>query len=251
MPAALCRSQPGARGRSGRAGAGSAGARGRDPADRRGADPGPGTGRRHGPPSGARPVRRRAGAATAPRGSRVRRRTAGAGYDERGREVLEFVEGEVPAGPPYALSDARLLSAARLIRRFHDATVSSPLCRGQEVVCHGDLGAHNTVFRGEQAVALIDWDAGLAPGRRTVDFAHAVWCFADLTEDAVPVAEQARRTRLMCAAYPGMTPRLVVDELTARFHRARPARGCRAGRRSRGLRPAAGLGAGPRRGDRR
>jgi len=143
------------------------------------------------------------------------------GYDERGREVLEFVEGEVPAGPPYALSDARLLSAARLIRRFHDATVSSPLCRGQEVVCHGDLGAHNTVFRGEQAVALIDWDAGLTPGRRTVDFAHAVRCFADLTEDAVPVAEQARRTRLMCAAYPGTTPRLVVDELTARFHRAR------------------------------
>ena len=160
------------------------------------------------------------------------------GYDERGREVLEFVEGEVPAGPPYALSDARLLSAARLIRRFHDATVSSPLCRGQEVVCHGDLGAHNTVFRGEQAVALIDWDAGLAPGRRAVDFAHAVWCFADLTGDAVPVAEQARRTRLMCAAYPGMTPRPVVDELTARFHRARPAHGRRAGRRGRGPRPA-------------
>ncbi len=88
-------------------------------------------------------------------------------------------------------------------------------------MCHGDLGPHNTLFRGDQAVALINWDADLAPGRRAVDFAHAVWCFADLTEDTVPVAEQARRTRLMCAAYPGMTPRLVVDELIARFRRAR------------------------------
>lgn len=89
------------------------------------------------------------------------------------------------------------------------------------MVCHGDLGPHNTVFRGDAAVALIDWNGDVRPGRRADDFAHAVWCFADLLEPAVPLDEQARRTRLMCQAYPGMTPAVVVDELAARFRRAR------------------------------
>jgi hypothetical protein len=61
----------------------------------------------------------------------------------------------------------------------------------------------------------------LAPGRRAVDFAHAVWCLGDLTEPDVPIAEQARRTALMCQAYPGMSPQLVVTGLTAGFIRAR------------------------------
>lgn len=108
-----------------------------------------------------------------------------------------------------------------LIRAFHDATVTCALRADQEVVCHGDLGPHNTVFRGEEAIALIDFDADVGPGRRLDDFAHAVWCFADLTEADVALAEQARKTRLMCDAYPGMTPAAVVEALTVRFHRAR------------------------------
>lgn len=97
----------------------------------------------------------------------------------------------------------------------------SPLRNGQEVVCHGDLGPHNTVFRGPRAVAIIDWDSDVRPGRRADDFAHSVWCFAVLTEAAVPVVEQARRTRLMCCEYPGTTPGVVVAELTGAFQRAR------------------------------
>jgi tRNA A-37 threonylcarbamoyl transferase component Bud32 len=143
------------------------------------------------------------------------------GYDDRGRQVLTFVEGEVPYAVPYRLSDARIRSATALIKAFHDATATCALRADQEVVCHGDLGPHNTVFRGEEAVALIDFDADVGPGRRLDDFAHAVWCFADLTEADVAMAEQARRTRLMCDAYPAMTPAAVVEALTARFHRAR------------------------------
>lgn len=71
-------------------------------------------------------------------------------------------------------------------------------------------------------MAIIDWDAHVAPGRRSVDFAQAVWCFADLTDEtSVPLAEQAGRARLMCDAYPGMSPVIVVRELTAQFTRAR------------------------------
>ncbi|MFI7544903.1 phosphotransferase [Actinoplanes sp. NPDC049599] len=129
--------------------------------------------------------------------------------------------GEVPDDTgPFRLPDARIRSATTLIRSFHDATAGSGLCAGQEVVCHGDLGPHNTVFRGERAVALIDFEDDVGPGRRLDDFAQAVWGFADLTDAAVPLAEQARRTRLMCDVYGGVTPPAVVEALTARFRRA-------------------------------
>ncbi len=143
------------------------------------------------------------------------------GYDDQGRQILTFVVGEVPGGEgPYRLSDTRIRSAAVLIRAFHDATAASPLRADQEVVCHGDLGPHNTVFRGEQAVALIDFEDDVGPGRRLDDFAQAVWGFADLTSPDVAVAEQARKTRLMCDAYGGVTPPEVVTALIARFRRA-------------------------------
>lgn len=144
------------------------------------------------------------------------------GYDDRGRQILTFIEGEVPGGEgPYRLSDARIRSATTLIRAFHDATAASPLREQGEVVCHGDLGPHNTVFHGERAVAIIDFEDDVGPGRRVDDFAQAVWGFADLTDEGVAVAEQARRTRLMCDAYGGITPAAVVNALTERFGRAR------------------------------
>jgi hypothetical protein len=143
------------------------------------------------------------------------------GYDELGREVVGFIVGYVPARPPFALSDRQLLSATDLIRTYHDAAASWSGRGVAETVCHGDLGPHNTVFVGEAAVGLIDWDEDVAPGSRVVDFAHAVWCFADVTESAVPVDEQARKVALMCSRYPGMTPVGVVAEITARFRRAR------------------------------
>lgn len=144
------------------------------------------------------------------------------GYDDYGRQILTFIDGEVPAGEgPYRLPDPRIRSATALIKAFHDATVSSALCEGQEVVCHGDLGPHNTVFHGAHAVAIIDFEDDVGPGRRVDDFAQAVWGFADLTDPGVAVTEQIRKTRLMCDVYGGVTPAAVVEALTARFRRAR------------------------------
>jgi aminoglycoside phosphotransferase (APT) family kinase protein len=143
------------------------------------------------------------------------------GIDGRGREVLTYFEGEVLVGSPIRLSDERIISASRLIQRFHDATAGTVLVEEQEIVAHNDLGPHNIVFDGDEAVGIIDWDDGVAPGRRLVDFAHAVWCCADVCEPEVEVAEQARKTRLMCETYGRFTQQAVIDEITARFHRAR------------------------------
>jgi Phosphotransferase enzyme family len=143
------------------------------------------------------------------------------GVDERGREVLTYIEGEVLDGAPAVMSDRRLRSAARLIRAFHDATAGTTLAGEGEVVCHGDLGHHNTVFADEQAIGLIDWDDGVAPGRRLVDFAHAVWCFAGAGEPEIPVSYQAHAVNAMCEAYGWSDPGMVVGEIADRLHRAR------------------------------
>jgi len=143
------------------------------------------------------------------------------GFDADGREMLSYIDGEVPDGPSVRFSDERLASAAVLIRRFHDATAGTTLAGGGEVVCHGDLGDHNTVFQGEMAVGLIDWDDGVAPGSRLCDFAHAAWCFAAVGEDALSVPDQARAVEVMCTAYGWEDRHAIIDEIANRHRRAR------------------------------
>ncbi len=108
------------------------------------------------------------------------------GTDERGRDVLSFVEGDVPL-PPYpswALTDDALDDLGRLLRRCHEATAgfdassvhgwshewADPL--GGPVVCHNDPYPENVVFREGRVVALIDF-AMAAPGRPAWDLAIA------------------------------------------------------------------------------
>src|ERR687889_931082 len=53
------------------------------------------------------------------------------GVDERGREVLTFVEGEVPHDPDgYRPSEIRLVKSAAMIRRLHDVTAGAAPPRG-------------------------------------------------------------------------------------------------------------------------
>ncbi len=140
------------------------------------------------------------------------------GRDELEREVLAFVAGEV--APEHQRVDTkRLESAAQLIRAFHDATAGSAVAGGQQVVCHGELGPHNTLFAGDRAVALIDFDTAYA-GRRLDDLGHAVWFFVPIGHNGGPLAEQSRRLRLFCDAYGDVSPVAVLTALALRFERA-------------------------------
>jgi hypothetical protein len=134
------------------------------------------------------------------------------GFDARGREVLSFIAGDVLATPqspndplvlvPYPepwRSDEALATAGKLIRSLHEAskgftTTSTDwrLCdrsmRGDEIICHGDLGPWNTVYVAGRPAAFIDWDSA-RPDTPLLDLASAAWHF-------VPLADHEELTEL-------------------------------------------------------
>ncbi len=143
------------------------------------------------------------------------------GVDEQGREILSFVEGEVPHDHgEYRPTQARLTRVAAMIRRFHDATAGSTIAADAEIVAHNELGPHNTVFAGSEPLAFIDWDDA-APGTRLFDLANAIWSFANVGEGGDSVGEQAHLIRLMCNAYGWHDPPAIVDEIHADLRKAR------------------------------
>lgn len=159
------------------------------------------------------------------------------GYDELGREILSFIEGEIGHYPlpAYMWSDKTLQAAARLLRRYHDATLdlevpSNAIWRLEypdrdrhEVILHNDFAPYNLVFRQEQPVAIIDFDwAG--PGPRSWDLAYAAYRFVPLSyaDDIVAQGlaepgEQTRRLRLFCAAYGFADVREILNSVVPRL----------------------------------
>lgn len=118
------------------------------------------------------------------------------GFDDRGREILSWIDGDVPV-PPYpawAMTDRALADLGGLIRRLHDATATfRPTAidwstqwadpAGGPVVCHNDLFPENVVFRDGRVVAFIDF-AMAGPGRRLWDLAIAGEMWAPLGDPA-------------------------------------------------------------------
>lgn len=146
------------------------------------------------------------------------------GLDEQGREIVEYVEGDVPIYPmpPYAWTDDVLREVGRMLRMVHDAAAGLDLPRDGwrraavepvETICHGDVAPYNAVFRHGRLVALIDWDYAM-PAPRLWDLGYAAYRFVSLTppghRDGQPVAqspaEQWRRVGLLCEAYGGVDP---------------------------------------------
>ena len=144
------------------------------------------------------------------------------GMDAQGREVLSFIPGLVGHAPlPDALrSDDVLVSAARLLRRMHDATAElahdwlsgwqAVTREPVEVICHGDFAPYNCVFEHGELVGVIDFDHA-HPGSRAWDLAYALYRFVPIMDATNPdgfgtIQEQCRRARLFCDAY-GLTER--------------------------------------------
>jgi len=144
------------------------------------------------------------------------------GLDGQGREVVAWVEGDVPVYPmpAWAWDDAVLVDVARAVRSVHDAAADLDLPRTGwrraavepvETVCHGDVAPYNAVFVDARLVGLIDWDHAL-PAPRGWDLGYLAYRFVSLTPPghrdgrpgSGPPAEQWRRVRLLAQAYGGV-----------------------------------------------
>lgn len=141
------------------------------------------------------------------------------GTDEQGRDVLTFIDGEVPTDLGFH-DDQTLCRAASLIRRFHDLSaelVATPAtaAMGIEVICHNDLSPCNFVFNAGVPIALIDFDAA-AQGSRAHDLGYAAWLWLDLGSAEIAAADQPRRLALFLKAYGTDDRALVVAAILTR-----------------------------------
>ncbi|WP_246078353.1 phosphotransferase [Modestobacter excelsi] len=139
------------------------------------------------------------------------------GVDDEGREVLSYVRGTAvtPPYPAWALTDDALTSVAHLLRDYHRAVSSfdpgphawpasppPPFAGG--LVSHNDVNLDNVVFRGQRAVALIDFDLA-SPGSRVWDVACAARLWTPLRPDRhiddARRGQVLRRLRLFVDSY--------------------------------------------------
>jgi MFS family permease len=168
------------------------------------------------------------------------------GRDERGRDVLDFIEGDVPGNPidPWAATTAVMVEVAHLLRRLHDTSITfrpdphllwfgqsinnevsatvPPLFDEPELISHCDVTPQNTVFRDGHPVALIDFDSA-RPTIRLLDVLDTATWWVPLVhpQDRAPAhrdVDVPARLRQFLDAY-GLEP-----ELRAQFldlaHRA-------------------------------
>lgn len=119
------------------------------------------------------------------------------GRDSQGRLKVEWIEGECAESfeEDEDVSRIRLMSIGALLRGLHDCTAKIatgiPATLGvsldpsgvHEVICHGDVGPGNIVFREGKAFALIDWEMA-ASGRRSWDLATALRYWAPFRNPA-------------------------------------------------------------------
>jgi hypothetical protein len=129
---------------------------------------------------------------------------ASAGFDGSPRvleagpaiEKLTYIEGRAAISPlpEETLTDQALASVADLLSRYHHAAASFdpagyawpraiPARYRAGLVSHNDVYPANLVFRGGQAVALIDFDLA-GPGSAVWDFAAAARSFVPLLDEA-------------------------------------------------------------------
>lgn len=139
------------------------------------------------------------------------------GIDENERDILTFIDGDVPEELDY-FDENTLRAAASLIRRFHDLSselVATDAASGIEVACHNDLSPCNFVFRSATPVAIIDFDAA-APGSRTSDLGYAAWLWLDLGSLEIDVSDQQRRLATFLEAYGATSPESVLASILER-----------------------------------
>jgi hypothetical protein len=139
---------------------------------------------------------------------------------EHSVETLTWIDGE--SGPDAwakVVPQAGLRRWARLLRSYHDAvagyrppagsvwSTGTGGCTDGEIICHGDYGPWNGIWRGGDVVGLIDWDHA-RPARPLFDVAYGLEYAAPFRDDAECVRwlrypeppDRRRRIEVFCDA---------------------------------------------------
>lgn len=135
---------------------------------------------------------------------------------QRRIETVSFLPGATTNYPLRGLfrSDRALDSAARLLRRLHDASSDFRVTDDDvwylearapvEVICHGDFAPYNCAFdHGGTVTGVFDFDTA-HPGPRVWDLAYAAYRWVPLTTsplDVTGLGEQRRRLLQFCTTY--------------------------------------------------
>jgi aminoglycoside phosphotransferase (APT) family kinase protein len=140
---------------------------------------------------------------------------------EGGVETLTWIDGESgPDGWAKVVPESGLRRWARFLRSYHDAVAgyTPPAdtlwstgvgsCAAGEIICHGDYGPWNGIWRGNDIVGLIDWDHA-RPARPLFDVAYGLEYAAPFRDDGECVRwlrhprppDRRRRIEVFCDAY--------------------------------------------------
>lgn len=158
---------------------------------------------------------------------------------EDGTELLSWIEGESGSkGWAKIVPEDGLRRWASFLGRYHDAvrdyqppansewSSGVRACAPGEVVCHGDFGPWNGVWRGEEIVGLLDFDHAVpAPSTFDVDYALEYTtpfrddeeCLRWLGFPAPP--DRRHRIAIFCDAYGVAVPDDIVARVAERQRR--------------------------------
>jgi len=120
------------------------------------------------------------------------------GIDEQGREILSYLEGEVPRGVLFSIE--QLIACTKMLRAFHDAAALSDLCGQQETICHYDFAPWNIIFREGMPIGIIDFD-DCRPGNRIEDVAYFFWTFLELGIPEISTTTQLEKIAILRKVY--------------------------------------------------
>ena len=122
-----------------------------------------------------------------------------------GRDIRTWIEGDTVSDrgqmhpyigdPPTRItfSDDQIAAAFRLLRRYHETF-------GADVICHGDFGPWNLVWRDGLPVAMIDFDQ-VHEADASEDVAYALRMFVSYGFALAAPVELVRRTEVALSAY--------------------------------------------------
>ena len=148
-------------------------------------------------------------------------------------ELLAWIDGQSgPAGWAKIVPEAGLRRWATFLRRYHDAVAGyRPApdsvwsngpggCGPGEIICHGDFGPWNGVWRGEDIVGLLDFDHA-RPSPPLFDVAYALEYAAPFRDDEECLRwlryarppDRSRRIGIFCDAYGIAVPGDIVDRV--------------------------------------